>query len=458
MLFPVLHCKRNLFIKYIGPVSAIAIYGYFFCTSGCINHPGTWLGLCYKGLLRGYADLAVGAFTYEISRKMDGITDKRSEIMLNIAEVVCLFSVVAFAIFHGQSDACDFFIIPLISVLVAISFSSKSIGSRIFKGKIWNFLGLFSLSVYLNHFFVKQNLVRLFPLENKGTSYILISLVLAILNFIIGTALKNSRSKTKAYLILAASFVVLCFGVARTDNALPLLNFKGSGTIDNPYRISSELDMLKFREMVNNEYSFDGEYLRQTNDIDLSSEENWTPIGIMPDGPLFRGNYDGDGYSISNVTMNHFGEDVGFFGKLAGTVENVVMTDCNVVGNCVGGIASHGENGPAIYNCIVTGSLHGDTRAGGIADNMMGTVVNSVSYAVLESPAIGGISGYDSNEIINCYSVYGYEGSVLDGSEISEITADLLNQYIDCLRDEPNGSLLNDWVYQDGLLTLTHKD
>lgn len=210
--------------------------------------------------------------------------------------------------------------------------------------------------------------------------------------------------------------------------------------------------------MVNNGYGFEGEYLRQTSDIDLSSEGNWTPIGIMPDGALFYGNYDGDGFRISNVTINRSGEDVGFFGKLAGTVENVVMADCNVTGNCVGGISSHGANNAKIINCVVTGFLHGDTRAGGIADNMMGTIINSVSYASTEGPATGGISGYDSNIIINCYSIYGTDGTDLDGSAVNDTTIDQLNSYLTELADEPYSNLLNKWEYdENGLLVLTHK-
>lgn len=461
LLFPLLHTKRDLLVKYICPILSVAIYGYLFYTGGCINHPGTWLGLCHKGLLRGFADIFFGIVAYTITDRIDSMESRKYDVLFNIAEPICFFSVIAYAIFHGVSDGCDFFVLPLILLLVAISFSSRSLGRRIFRGRIWNFLGVFSLSVYLNHYYVVSTLLRLLPSADSVAlvvMYVTISLVLAVLNYLIGTALIKSRHKPAAYAAAGVVFILLCFGASGTDHILPKLNFAGSGTIDDPYLVSTESDIRLFRDMVNNGYGFEGEYLRQTSDIDLSSEGNWTPIGIMPDGALFYGNYDGDGFRISNVTINRSGEDVGFFGKLAGTVENVVMADCNVTGNCVGGISSHGANNAKIINCVVTGFLHGDTRAGGIADNMMGTIINSVSYASTEGPATGGISGYDSNIIINCYSIYGTDGTDLDGSAVNDTTIDQLNSYLTELADEPYSNLLNKWEYdENGLLVLTHK-
>lgn len=462
LLFPLFCKKRDLLVKYIAPILAVVIYGYMFYTEGFINHPGKWLGLGYKGLLRGFADIFLGIVAYTITERIDSMESRKYDILFNIAEPICLFSIIVYAIFHGESDSCDFFILPLILVLVSVSFSSRSLGRKIFRGSVWNFLGVFSLSVYLNHYYVKDTILRLLPSADSAklmVIYVTVSLVLAVLNYLICTALIKSRHKPEAYAAAGAVFILLCLGASGTDHILPKLNFAGSGTINDPYLISTESDIRLFRDMVNNGYGFEGEYVRQTSDIDLSGEENWTPIGIMPDGALFYGNYDGDGFRISNVTINRSGEDVGFFGKLAGTVENVVMTDCNVTGNCVGGISSHGANNAKIINCVVTGFIHGDTRAGGIADNMTGTIINSVSYASTDGPATGGISSYDSNIIINCYSIYGADGAILDGAAVSDTTGDQLNSYLSELASEPYGDLLNNWEYdENGLLVLTHKN
>lgn len=47
------------------------------------------------------------------------------------------------------------------------------------------------------------------------------------------------------------------------------------------------------------------------NDIDLSTVDNWTPIG---DGYAFGGTFDGNGYTISNLKINTTNNPTGLFG------------------------------------------------------------------------------------------------------------------------------------------------
>ncbi len=194
-------------------------------------------------------------------------------------------------------------------------------------------------------------------------------------------------------------------------------SLKGSGTRNDPYIIDSLQALLRFRESVNGGYDYNGEYVLQTVDIDLSTEENWTPIGIFDSGKCFGGTYNGGGHFISNLNIDAPDENVGFFGYLGGTVANLGIESGTLRGNCVGAIASHAENGNAkIINCYNKATVIGN-RVGGIADNFTGALIyNCYNIGDMDAAQAGAIVGFGGT-VIDCYSatspIYGnfFEGN-----------------------------------------------
>lgn len=64
---------------------------------------------------------------------------------------------------------------------------------------------------------------------------------------------------------------------------------------------------------------------RLTADINLNGIE-WTPIGTFNDA--FKGIFDGNGHTISHLTITNQNEDFnGLFGKLSGVVKDLTLTD-----------------------------------------------------------------------------------------------------------------------------------
>ena len=125
----------------------------------------------------------------------------------------------------------------------------------------------------------------------------------------------------------------------------------GSGTKDDPWKISSEDNLYNMMGYVNEagrDIPFLGEYFVQERDLDMKSysdytnmEYGWLPIGESAATP-FAGSYDGQGYKVSNLWMNrNLQSGVGLFGALYnGKIENVVLHNANIVGDgAVGGIA-----------------------------------------------------------------------------------------------------------------------
>ena len=173
-------------------------------------------------------------------------------------------------------------------------------------------------------------------------------------------------------LCLAMTFVPMAAFAAEA----PLFG-GGTGTQQDPWRITSQADLIALAEFLNsgNAETFDtenagvgnchGYYFKQTADIDLTGV-TWEPIGYSGNY-YFAGNYNGDGHTISNATSTGKNDANGFatagiFGWVAfGSVENLHVKNANFVAtgqksySYVGGIAGLCYES-SIKNCSVVDS------------------------------------------------------------------------------------------------------
>ena len=211
--------------------------------------------------------------------------------------------------------------------------------------------------------------------------------------------------------------------------------FKGSGTADDPYQISSKEELEKMRDLVNSQF-FTNDYSNkcyiQTADIDLKNEP-WTPIGkrmvnnVDLSAPLFWGSYNGNYHTIKNlfVTETEKNKYSGLFGSFRGNgiIENlIVYGEVKSNGGGVGGIAGEIVNGGGtVKNCAFIGNVCGHDAVGGIAGVIFqnGSIdgcyhIGNISAIEEENTRdIGGIVGqlfagdhYEGvSTVKNCYNI-----------------------------------------------------
>ena len=178
--------------------------------------------------------------------------------------------------------------------------------------------------------------------------------------------------------------------------------------------ISSADELLAFAKMVNEEgKDFDNITVCLTDDIDLAGIE-WTPIGAG--ATTFKGIFDGQGHTISNLSVTHSSK-AGLFGTARGTVKNVNVNNATVVGNhYAAGIVAYGLC-TRVENCNVTnstittsaeelnGSWDNGDKAGAIVGYLSaqptayvkGCTVDNVTVTGYRD--IGGIVGYADGEV-----------------------------------------------------------
>ena len=175
------------------------------------------------------------------------------------------------------------------------------------------------------------------------------------------------------------------------------LNFNFEG---NYYEIDEAQDLVDLANYVNSGHNCEGLTFKQTADEINMSGVDFTPIGQISDSKLFKGNFDGNGKTISNLNIDSTGNYVGLFGCVGsgGTIQNVNIVNANVKGKSrVGGIVGWILSGGKVENCSVSGntSVSGSSYIGGIVGRNNGTVSNNKIDAQVSgssgSSYIGGV-------------------------------------------------------------------
>lgn len=190
----------------------------------------------------------------------------------------------------------------------------------------------------------------------------------------------------------------------------------GDGTSASPYRIETAQQLQQMAE-------YPAGYFQLAADIDLAGME-WQPVGdyLNP----FQGVLDGDGHTVSNLTLALDGQDmVGLFGRIGvgGQVEELTLENVTVSGqDNVGALA--GMNGGSIEYCQLVGdnTVTGRKAVGGlVGDNWTGRIEGCVADADVTANTKGGVLAGDSSNSKNIESSAAF-GSVTGTQLVGGIT------------------------------------
>ena len=210
---------------------------------------------------------------------------------------------------------------------------------------------------------------------------------------------------------------------------------------------------------VNGGNDYNGVTIKLGADLDLNGH-NWTPIGN--DYHRFKGTFDGDNHTISNLTISG-GNYVGLFGVVeSGTVQNVTLTNTTVNGDYfVGGLV--GENYGEVSGNTVFSEVSGNEDVGGLVGfNSGGGGTVSGNYYYSNKDAVGGGSGIAENNT-RYYKLTVPEGVTAEftGGDDYKVTINGTTYYKSgapfklTVTDFPNGQYLKGATADDGNYTYT---
>ena len=204
----------------------------------------------------------------------------------------------------------------------------------------------------------------------------------------------------------------------------------GSGTKDDPWLISNDLELAKLAHDVTNgntKLMFAGKYFKLTKDIDLSKGK-WMPIGTWKcnkdnNDRYFAGKFDGDGHTISNMQIewvNATGSEAswGLFNRLYGTSASSEATYASVTNLIIdnANIQKKKDTAPVGSKVIKIGTIAGDmTQFAEISNTIIRNskiTDNEETYNTPNSFRVGGVVGYIDNNVGNLFRIFNISADV----------------------------------------------
>lgn len=180
------------------------------------------------------------------------------------------------------------------------------------------------------------------------------------------------------------------------------------------YEVYNANGLLEWNEAARNDLSINCTLIA---DIDLTGKE-WTPIGSNINYVYtgYTGTFDGQGHTISGLTINQARFAVGLIGCIdkGGTVKNVQLKNVNISGESeVGAIAGASlgtvigcsvEGGSVTASLTVAGGVVGYSRSLGTGEH--GDIIGCSSSATVQGESsVGGVLGVITDGFITaCYS------------------------------------------------------
>ena len=200
----------------------------------------------------------------------------------------------------------------------------------------------------------------------------------------------------------------------------------GTGTASDPYKISTVEQWNAFVNLVKNSYSFSGQYVKLTSDIELQFTEAYaqdgsltaTPHLVGTDENRFAGTFDGDGHTITldqNIRRNNTPSALFRYVRNA-TIKNLIVdgtftNSMYAVYNA--GLVAVADGSTTISNCIVKPAITCDTPSGnrgnaGIVGHLQNTSGMTNSLTMTGCAFLGSLLKYDDDVPMGIGGLLGY--------------------------------------------------
>ena len=228
---------------------------------------------------------------------------------------------------------------------------------------------------------------------------------------------KGQRNRLFTMLLLVMAILMPYEGAWAATNVTTSRPAQGDGSSSNPFQISNAKELAWFRDWVNGTYTVSGSESATTHlnacakltaDIDLKDfcyaadasqnleELSWVPIGKNIERN-YKGTFDGNNKTITNLYINATQEFMGLFGCTdQSTIKNLTFEYANVTNTQdIIGILVGYANGSTLQNIKIseTCQIRGN-YTGGIAGILDGNAYNCVNYATVQGKEkVGGLFG-----------------------------------------------------------------
>lgn len=179
---------------------------------------------------------------------------------------------------------------------------------------------------------------------------------------------------------MIAIFIAIIFVISILKKMDIEKNLQSDGTVSpvTKEEICTPEDYLEFAEKVNSGNDYQNCEVSLQANLNFYGYDNVIPVGTVgEEGRSFRGTFNGNGYTISGVTMERPGDYAGLFVNLGGIVKNLQVDDSIFSGEVCGVVATDTIEA-AVLNCYADVWISGEI-AGTFAGILNGKLRNCVS-------------------------------------------------------------------------------
>ncbi len=225
----------------------------------------------------------------------------------------------------------------------------------------------------------------------------------------------------------------------------------GDGSKDAVYEISNAGQLYWFAGLVNGTLSgveqntsanavltadivVNENVLKPDGTLNEGTFKEWTPIGNTCNGSYspYTGIFEGQNHTISGLYFKKENtSEVGFFGYNGGKISNVGILNSYFCGfSQVGGVC--GYNSSTITNCynkgVVDGTADRASSFGGVCGCNLGILTNCYNTGIVKGQLfVGGVSGNNGKTITNCYNTGIVKGHEWVGGVSGENSGTIIN-------------------------------
>ena len=209
------------------------------------------------------------------------------------------------------------------------------------------------------------------------------------------------------------------------------------------FEITTAAQLAGLARLVNYGIVFSGKTITLANNLDMNGHI-WTPIGC--ENRSFKGIFNGNNKTISNLTTDANQDYQGLFSSNAGKIKNIGIINSNIQGRTyVGGIAA--RNDSIIENSYNTSHIKGKESIGGIVGcnhgglirtcyNTGNVICNVGNHNKNGSSNIGGVAGTNIDNgkpspgiIQNSYNTGNVTGRSCIGGVVGNNLSEIENSY-----------------------------
>ena len=150
VIYPLVRRWYSVFVRVIAPALGMFILGYLYHKTGSLTGVMVMVGIFYKSLLRGFAEILIGLSVYEIAEWFKTYKNGKVKSVLITVLSILIVALSWVYIMFTLSSKYEYLFIPISALLLIFAYSEQGLLFKTLSNKASFLLGKLTLPIYLS--------------------------------------------------------------------------------------------------------------------------------------------------------------------------------------------------------------------------------------------------------------------------------------------------------------------